>query len=103
MENKATQPPPTLALLRERRETILALAEQYGATDVRVFGSVARGQATPESDIDLVVLFRPHSLLDRIALMRELSDLLGFPVEVVQEKSLKSHVRANVLKDAVPL
>ncbi len=97
------QPPPTLAFLRAQRETILALAELYGATDIWVFGSVARGQATPDSDIDLVAHFRPHSLLDRIALMRELSALLGFPVEVVQEKSLKAHVRANALKDAVPL
>jgi len=51
--------PPTLAMLRARRGEILALADQYGAYNVRVFGSVARGEATPTSDVDLLVNFSP--------------------------------------------
>lgn len=94
---------PTLAGLRARRAEILALAARYGAYNVRVFGSVARGDATPESDIDLLVNFREHSLLDRIALMRELSALLEMHVDVVHEKALKAHVRPQALREAVLL
>ena len=94
---------PTLADLRARRDEILALAARYGASNVRVFGSVARGDATPDSDIDLLVNFGKHSLLDRIALMRELGDLLGVSVDVVQEKTLKAHVRPQALREAISL
>lgn len=93
----------TLEDLRARRDEILALAERYGAYNVRVFGSVARGDAVPGSDVDLLVNFREHSLLDRIALMRELSALLAARVEVVQEKMLKPHVKLQALRDAVAL
>jgi uncharacterized protein len=89
--------------LRARRQDILALAAKYGAYNVRVFGSVARGEATAASDVDLLANFREHSLLDRIALMRELSELLAVSVEVIQEKALKPHVKPQALKDAVPL
>jgi predicted nucleotidyltransferase len=64
---------------------------------------VARGEATPDSDVDFLAHFHEHSLLDRLALIRELSELLGVRVEVVQEKSLKPHVKPQALKDAVPL
>ena len=94
---------PSLEELRVHRRDILILAEKYGAYNIRVFGSVARGEATPNSDIDLLADFREHSLLDRIALMRELSDLLQVKVEVIQEKALKSHIKPQALKDAVPL
>jgi predicted nucleotidyltransferase len=70
---------------------------------VRVFGSVARGDAHPDSDVDFLVNFHEHSLLDRIALMRELSELLARRVEVVQEKTLKPHVKPQALKEAVLL
>lgn len=100
MSDKTT---PTLQAIRARREEILALAERYGAYNLRVFGSVARGEADAESDVDLLANFREHSLLDRIALMRELSDLLAVKVEVIQEKALKPHVKPQALKDAVPL
>lgn len=98
-----TKPTPTLDRLRARRDEILALAERYGAYNLRVFGSVARGKATPDSDVDLLVNFREHSLLDRIALMRELSNLLDVQVEVIQEKALKPHVKPQALKDSIPL
>lgn len=99
----AEKQPPTLETLRAVRQEILALADRYGAYDVRVFGSVARGEATTDSDVDLVANFREHSLLDRIALMRELSTLLGVKVDVMQEKALKPHIKPDALRDAVPL
>ncbi len=98
-----TKTAPTLEILREHRDEILRLAEHYGASNVRVFGSVARGDATPESDVDLLVDFGAHSLLHRIALKRELSDLMGCPVEVIQEKMLKDYVRPQALRDVVEL
>jgi predicted nucleotidyltransferase len=103
MTEPSVKTAPTLAGLRARRDAILALAARYGAYNVRVFGSVARGDATPDSDIDLLVNFRQHSLLDRIALMRELSTLLDTPVDIVQEKALKTHVRPQALREAVAL
>lgn len=98
-----TKTPPSLEELRARREEILALAERYGAHNVRVFGSVARGEAGPESDIDLLVDFDAHTMTQRVMLIQELADLLGYRVDVVSEKSLRSHLRPNVLKDAVSL
>lgn len=99
-----TKQPITLANLREYREDILALAARYGATNVRVFGSVARGDATPNSDIDILVRFPPHyKLLDHAGLLMELQDLLGVKVDVSVESSIKDVYRANILKDAIPL
>ncbi len=93
-----------LELLEKRRSEILALAEQHGAYNVRVFGSVARGDTTVESDIDFLVEFKPgHGLIDRIALMQELEDLLGYEVDVVRERSLKQQIRERVMKDAISL
>lgn len=96
--------PPSLEFLYAHRDKIIALAERYGAHNLRVFGSVARGEAHSESDIDLLVdFFKDHSLLDRIALIQALSDLLAFKVDVVQEKMLKPRIKPQVLKDAIPL
>lgn len=100
MDNK----PPSLAILKKHRKAIISLAKHYGAENLRVFGSVARGEAHADSDIDLLVdFFKEHSLLDRIALMQDLSDLLSFKVDIVQEKMLKPHIRPQVLKDAISL
>ncbi|MFQ3645978.1 MAG: nucleotidyltransferase family protein [Anaerolineae bacterium] len=101
--NPSRQNPPTLAELRAKRHEILALAERYGAYDVRVFGSVARGNAEVDSDVDILVQFHAHSLLDRIGLQRQLSDLLACHVDVVTEKMMKPHVRTMALRDAVRL
>jgi predicted nucleotidyltransferase len=91
-------------LLEEHRAEILTLAQHHGAYNVRVFGSVARNETRPESDIDLLVEFKPgYGLIDRIALMQELSDLLGHNVDVVRERSLRDPVRERILKDAVAL
>lgn len=101
--DKSSKSPPTLEYLRQHREQILALAEQYGAYNIRVFGSVARGDSTSESDVDLLVSFKAHSLLDRIALKRQLGELLDLDIDVVQEKMLKDHVKPHVMKDVIPL
>jgi predicted nucleotidyltransferase len=94
----------TLEELRRQKDRIVALAERHGAHNVRVFGSVARGQANPESDVDLVVDFeRGRSLMDHGELMMDLEEVLGCRVEVVSERGLRDRFRARVLADAVPL
>jgi predicted nucleotidyltransferase len=91
-------------LLRQRRAEILRTASRYGARNVRVFGSAARGDAGPESDIDLLVDLEPgRSLLDLGALLMDLQDLLGCPVDVVTEAGLRSRIRDRVLREARPL
>jgi predicted nucleotidyltransferase len=97
-------PPDIYALLAEKRDEILAVAERHGATNVRVFGSVARREAGPDSDLDLLVTFGPSaSLLDLIGLEQELADLLGIPVEVASDRGLRERIRATVMQEAVPL
>ncbi|MCJ7795212.1 MAG: nucleotidyltransferase family protein [Thermoleophilia bacterium] len=77
------------------------MAEKHGASNVRVFGSVARGEADERSDIDLLVQMEPgRSLLDHAALWLELEKLLGRGVDVVSEKGLRPRVREHVLRDA---
>ncbi len=91
-------------LLKEKRQDILRIAARHGAQNVRVFGSVARGQAGPDSDVDILVEFKPgHTLLDRVELMQDLEDLLGCKVDVVTEQALHHLIRRQVLAQAVPL
>jgi len=91
-------------LIKEKRADILRIAAQHGARNVRVFGSVARGEARPDSDIDVLVEFEPgRTLLDRIGLMQDLEDLLGRKVDVVTEKALHRMIRQQVLDQAVQL
>lgn len=91
-------------LLRDKREAMLRIAASHGASHVRVFGSVARGEATPVSDVDLLVELEPgRSLLDHIALQQDLEDLLGRKVDVLTENALHWYVRDRVLAEAVPL
>ncbi|OKH28785.1 nucleotidyltransferase family protein [Chroogloeocystis siderophila] len=91
-------------LLDRRREEILCIAAQHGASNVRVFGSVARGEARLDSDIDfLVELESSRSLLDRVALMQDLEDLLGTKVEVATEKGLQASIRDRIVREALPL
>ncbi len=95
---------PLDELLRTKREDILRVAKKYGAYNVRVFGSVARGEADSQSDIDLLVNMEPgHSLLDLIGLLIDLEELLGCKVDVVTEKGLRDRIRERVLKEAVTL
>ncbi|HOC21432.1 MAG: Nucleotidyltransferase domain protein [Chloroflexi bacterium ADurb.Bin360] len=91
-------------LLRSQREAILHTATRYGAFNVRVFGSVARGEARADSDIDLLVELEPgRSLLDLGGLLMDLQALLRCKVDVVTENSLRPRVRERVLQEAVPL
>jgi predicted nucleotidyltransferase len=95
----------TLETLRaERREEILRLAEQRGAHCLRVFGSVARGEANENSDLDLLVAWEPgRSLLDHAGLVQDLQELLGMKVHVGTEKSLHWYVRDRILLEATLL
>jgi uncharacterized protein len=90
-----------LALLREKRADIQLVAARHGAGNVRVFGSVARGESDAGSDIDLLVDFEPgRSLFDQAALWDELGRLLGREVDVVSSRGLKPRVREAVLREA---
>jgi len=95
----------TLTALRsDRREEILRLAGQRGAHNLRVFGSVARGEANDGSDLDLLVEWEPNrSLLDHSGLVQDLQELLGVKVHVGTEKSLHWYVRERILREATPL
>ncbi|MEA5449301.1 nucleotidyltransferase family protein [Leptolyngbya sp. CCNP1308] len=90
--------------IQEKRERILALAEQYGAYNIRVFGSVARNEADAQSDVDFLVdMEAGRSLFDLGGLLMELQDLLGCPVDIVTERGLRAKIRDRVLNEAVPL
>lgn len=95
----------TLDTLRaERREEMIRLAGQRGAHSLRVFGSVARGEADENSDLDLLVAWEPgRSLLDHAGLVEHLQELLGMKVHVGTEKSLHWYVRDRILREAIPL
>ncbi len=91
-------------ILREKRQEILEIAAKHGAYNVRVFGSVARGEADEKSDVDILVTFSgSSSLLDHAALILDLEALLGCRVDVVNEKGLRPRMRETVLRDAQPL
>ena len=93
-----------VALLKEHREAILRLAAQHGASNVRVFGSVARGEADESSDIDFLVDLAPdRSLLNLGGLWSDLNDLLDGKADVVTEQGLRDHIRERVLEEAAPL
>ncbi len=90
--------------MQAKREDILRIAAKYGASNVRIFGSVARGEADEQSDIDLLVNLEPgRSLLDLCGLLIDLEELLGCKVDVVTEKGLRDRIRERVLKEAVAI
>lgn len=92
------------ALIEKNRSAILDIATKYRVTDVRVFGSMARGDATAMSDVDLLVRPLPGaSLLDLGGLLMDVQDLLGRRVEVVSERALHPAMRERILKEAQPL
>jgi predicted nucleotidyltransferase len=91
-------------LLREKRDDIKRIAAKHGAYNPRVFGSVARGEAGPESDIDILIDVGPTtSSWFPAGLILDLEDLLGRRVEVITEKALNPELRDHVLREAIPL
>lgn len=94
----------TLTELRNRRSEIIEVARARGASRVRVFGSVARGEATEVSDVDFLVDLEPdRSLFDLGGLLMDLQDLLQQNVDVVTERGLRPRVAQRVLADAIEL
>ena len=97
-------PADIYGLIAEKRGEILAVAARYGVTNVRIFGSVARHEARPDSDLDLLVTFGPTaSLFDLIGLEQDLTELLGLEVQVAFDRGLRERIRATVMQEAVPL
>ena len=91
-------------LLNARREEILEIARKHGAYNMRVFGSVARGEGNEQSDLDFLVEVGPtHSPWFPAGLVADLEDLLGLPVDVVTEDGLHWYIREKVLEEARPL
>ena len=89
---------------KDEREEILRIAASHGAQNVRVFGSLARGEAGPESDIDILVELDPgRSVLDIVAIKQDLEDLMGCEVDVVTEAAISPYIREQVLKEAISL
>ena len=91
-------------VLKAHRDEIRAIATLHGATNVRVFGSVVRGEAGPDSDVDFLVdLEGGRSLLDLAKLLVDLEHLLRRRVDVVTENGLRPHVKEPILREAVAL
>ncbi|MBZ0316213.1 MAG: nucleotidyltransferase family protein [Anaerolineae bacterium] len=91
-------------IIGNKRQTILELARKHGAFNVRVFGSVARGEATEDSDVDFLVQFREGTRIwDVIGLQQDLAELLQREVNLSTDETLKEFIRPHALKDAVPL
>ena len=94
----------TLETLRQQRQAILAVARRYGAHNIRVFGSVARGDATENSDVDLLVRFEPgRSLFDHGGLLMDLQNLLGVKVDVISEGGMRERFHQHIMKEIVTL
>jgi predicted nucleotidyltransferase len=92
------------ALLKQKREEILRIAAKHGASNVRIFGSVARGEATDASDVDFLVEVGPNpSPWFPVGLILDLQDLLGCKVDIVTEDGIYWLLRRRILKEAVPL
>jgi uncharacterized protein len=89
-------------LLSDKREEILRLAEKHGATNVRVFGSVARGEANADSDVDFLVDWDMARISSwgGVGLNLDLEELLGRPVDVATEEGLHRLIKQNVLSEA---
>ena len=90
--------------VRINKDKIIQIAAYRGASHIRIFGSVARGEEKPQSDLDLLVEFEPgRSLVDHVGLIQDLQDYLGYDVDVVTEKGLNRQIREKIMQEAVPL
>lgn len=95
---------PANEILKNKRDEIIRIARSHGAGNLRLFGSLARGEGTGGSDIDLLVDLSPEtSLLDMIAIKHGIEDLTGCKVDLVTPAALSPYIRDRILKDAVPL
>ena len=105
MSDAPAKAPPTLDELRARRDEILAIAERHKAYNVRVFGSVARGEAGPDSDVDFLVTYRDGaSLYDLAGIYLDLKELLGCEVDVVEDfAGLRPRFRERLNREAIAL
>jgi len=93
-----------IEIVRHRRSEIIEAARRHGARKIRIFGSVARGEADERSDLDFLVDLEPgRSLLDLGGLLMDLESLLGCKVDVVTERGLKARIRDQVIREAVEL
>ena len=90
--------------VKAKREDILNIAKKHGAYNIRIFGSVVRGEAKKDSDLDILVDLEPNrSLFDHAALMIELQETMKCKVDVVTEKGLRPRIRENILKEAMTI
>jgi len=93
-----------LTTLINKKPQILAIAQKYGGSNIRVFGSCARNEMTPESDIDLLIdIEQGFSLFHRIQMMQELENLLGRKIDIAKPQNLHTRIRDQILKEAIPL
>ena len=91
-------------ILAKHRSDILKIAAKYGAENVRVFGSMARGDERPDSDLDLLVVFQNgRTLMDHSGLIVDLQDLLGRKVDVTSERALHWYIRDRILDEAIAI
>ncbi len=96
--------PPNYDMLQQKKADILSLTQRHGAYNIRIFGSVARGQAREDSDIDFLVTVSPrHSPWFPTGLILDLEQLLAYKIDVVTEQALHWYIRDQILKEAIPL
>jgi len=95
---------PLNTLITKNRNAIKEIAQRYNATNLRIFGSMARGDAGPDSDVDILAdLDTNTSLLDRIALSQEIEDLLGRKIDLVTPDKLHRIIKDKIINEAVSL
>jgi predicted nucleotidyltransferase len=90
--------------IAQKRNTVVVVAQKYGATNIRLFGSVARGEERPDSDIDILVDLQPgRSIFDLGGLLMELEALFSRPVDVITEDGIKPRMRERIMKEVLPV
>ena len=91
-------------IIGDKRQAVVDLAARYGAFNVRVVGSVARGEAGPDSDVDLLMTIPgPRSIFDLVGLWLDMQDLLGRAVSIIPDSASDENFMRSVLEDAIPL
>jgi len=104
MSTKPSKPKTGHQLPSTQRDTLISIAKKHGILKIKLFGSVARGEANPRSDLDLLVELPPKTnLLTLISIKREMEESLQRPVDLVTEAALSPYLRKQVLAEAIPL